>query len=73
MFQKGKVLPNKYRAYGYKAPGHKWADVKLKWREIRLGLGTAPEDSSPAQQEELELNQDLTLRPKKSEGEKLRE
>lgn len=73
VFQKGKVQPNKYRAYGYKAPGHKWANVKLKWREIRLGLGTAPEDSSPAQQEELGLNQDLTLRPKKSEGEKLRE
>ena len=70
---KGKVEPGKYRAYGYEAPGHLGADIKAKFREIRTGLGFPPEGSSPAKQEELGLNDDLTLKPKKSEGEKLRE
>ncbi len=70
--QKGKVEPGKYRAYGYEAPGHLLNDLKLKWREIKIGLGHPPADSSPAKQEELDLNEDETLRPKKSEGEKLR-
>jgi multimeric flavodoxin WrbA len=70
---KGKVEPGKYRAYGYEAPGHLTADIKAKFRELRTGLGYPPKDSSPARQEQLGLNEDLTLRPKKSEGEKLRE
>ena len=70
---KGKVEPGRYRAYGYEAPGHLGADIKAKFREIRTGLGYPPEGSSPARQEELGLNEDLTLRPKKGEGEKLRE
>jgi hypothetical protein len=71
--EKGKVEPGKYRAYGYKAPGHFLKDLKLKWREIKIGVGHPPEGSSPARQEELDLNKDETLRPGKSEGEKLRE
>jgi multimeric flavodoxin WrbA len=70
---KGKVEPGRYRAYGYEAPGHLGADLKAKFRELRTGLGYPPEGSSPARQEELGLNEDLTLKPKKSEGEKLRE
>jgi len=70
---KGKVEPGRYRAYGYEAPGHLGADIKAKFRELRTGLGFPPKGSSPAKQEELGLNEDLTLRPKKSEGEKLRE
>ena len=38
-----------------------------------MGFGRAPEKSSPAEQERLGLNRDATLRPAKSEGEKLRE
>ncbi|MBC7930779.1 MAG: NAD(P)H-dependent oxidoreductase [Rubrivivax sp.] len=71
--QKGKVEPGKYRAYGYEAPGHLVKDLKLKWREIKIGLGHPPEGSSPAKQEKLNLNKDETLSPRKSEGEKLRE
>lgn len=71
--KKGKVEPGKYRAYGYEAPGHLKEDLKAKWREIKTGLGYPPEGTSPAKQEELGLNEDLTLTPKKSEGEKLRE
>ena len=71
--EKGKVEPGKYRAYGYEAPGHLVKDLKLKWREIKIGLGHPPEGSSPAKQEELNLNKDETLSPRKSEGEKLRE
>lgn len=71
--KKGKVEPGKYRAYGYKAPGHLKEDLKLKWREIKIGMGYPPKDSSPAKQEELNLNKDETLKPRKSEGEKLRE
>jgi NADPH-dependent FMN reductase len=71
--RKGKVEPGKYRAYGYEAPGHLLKDLKLKWREVKIGMGHPPEGSSPAKQEELDLNKDETLRPSKSEGEKLRE
>jgi hypothetical protein len=71
--RKGKVEPGKYRAYGYEAPGHFLRDLKLKWRETKIGLGYPPEGSSPARQEELGLNKDETLTPRKSEGEKLRE
>ena len=70
---KDKVEPGRYRAYGYEAPGHLKADLKAKWREIRTGLGYPPRGSSPDQQQKLDLNKDATLRPKKSEGEKLRE
>jgi len=70
---KGKVEPGEYRAYGYEAPGHLTKDLKAKYREIKTGLGYPPAGTSPAKQEELGLNQDLTLTPKKSEGEKLRE
>ncbi|MBW4685026.1 MAG: NAD(P)H-dependent oxidoreductase [Komarekiella atlantica HA4396-MV6] len=71
--QKGKVQPNKYRAYGYKAPGHTLADIKLLWRNTRMQLGIPPKDSSVAQQQEAGLNQDIRLDYKKGEGEKLRE
>ena len=70
--RKGKVEPGRYRAYGYERPGHRWADVKLKWREIRIGLGVPPDGSSPARQDRLGVNRDATLRPKRGEGEKLR-
>lgn len=73
VWKKGKIEPGKYRAYGYKRPRHRWADLKLKWREFRIGLGIPPAGSSPAKQQELDLNRDTALRPKKSEGEKLRE
>ena len=66
------VEPGRYRAYGYTPSSHRWADAKLKWRALRLGLGIPPADSSPARQQELGLNRDATLRPGKGEGEKLR-
>lgn len=71
--KKGKVEPGKYRAYGYEAPGHKMADVKLAWRDIRMRFGRPPEGSSPLRQQEARLNEDATLSPKKGEGKKLRE
>ena len=61
--QKGKIPPGQWRAYGYEAPSHGWADLKLGWREARMRLGRAPEGSSPAEQERLGLNEDTTLRP----------
>lgn len=70
---KGRVRPGQYRAYGYERPSHRWADVKLKWREVRMGIGAAPHGSSPRAQEALGLNRDATLRPSRSEGEKLRD
>ena len=69
---KGKIEPGRYRAYGYEAPPHRWADWKLKWRELRMGTGHPPEGSSPAKQQASNLNRDATLHPKRSEGEKLR-
>lgn len=63
---KGKVQPGKYRALGYTAPGHKLADLKLKWRELQMSAGHAPVGSSPRIQNDLELNKDSTFHPKKS-------
>jgi hypothetical protein len=70
---KGKVEPGRYRAYAYEAPGHLLADAKLAWRDIRMRFGKPPEGSSPAKQQEMGLNQDVTLSPKEGEGEKLRD
>lgn len=59
----------------YNCPGvdSSLADLRLKWRELRMGMGKAPAGSSPARQEELGINRDATLSPKKGEGEKRRE
>jgi hypothetical protein len=70
--QKGKVPPNEYRAFGYKPPGHFAADMRLKWRDWRMRLGMPPEGSSPARQQREGLNDDETLHPARSEGERLR-
>ncbi|MGH8251055.1 MAG: NAD(P)H-dependent oxidoreductase [Steroidobacteraceae bacterium] len=70
---KGKVPPGQFRAFGYEAPAHRWADAKLKWRELQMKLGKAPEGSSPRLQEDLGLNQDAGSDVKKPEGTKLRE
>ncbi|HEY6153352.1 MAG TPA: hypothetical protein VIW07_06410 [Candidatus Udaeobacter sp.] len=69
---KGKVTPGKYRAFGYEPPGHFFADVRLAWRDIRMRFGSPRFDSSPAKQQKLRLNRDVTKHPKKGEGEKLR-
>lgn len=69
---KGKVSPGKYRAFAYRPPRHRWADAKLKWRDLRMRAGRAPAASSPARQEELGLNRDTGLRATRPEGEKLR-
>lgn len=71
--QKGKVRPGKYRAYGYKPPTNLWKEAKTGIRSWMLRLGITPENSSPRIQMELNLNKDTTLRPSRSEGEKLRE
>jgi hypothetical protein len=71
--RKGKVEPGRYRAFGYEPPGHRWADVKLGWRDARMRLGIPPAGSSPAIQEKMGLNRDATLRPKQGEGVKVRD
>ncbi|GAA4362893.1 hypothetical protein GCM10023185_31190 [Hymenobacter saemangeumensis] len=60
---KGPVTPGRFRAYGYEAPRHTWADIKLGWRTAQMALGMAPEGSSPRIQQEMGLNQDTPLRP----------
>ena len=70
--ENGKVTSGKYRALGYKAPGHFWPDLKLKGREYEMNQGRAPEGSSPARQQAWGLNQDTHVSFKESEGEKLR-
>jgi len=70
---KGKVTRGKFRAFGYNAPGHRWRDLKLKWRELKMQAGRAPSGSSPAIQEKSGLNRDAGIGVKKSEGEKLRD
>ncbi|MEJ7739673.1 MAG: NAD(P)H-dependent oxidoreductase [Chitinophagaceae bacterium] len=70
---KGKVKPGKWRAYGYKPPTNLWKEAKTGIRSWMLRFGITPENSSPEKQKELGLNNDTTLTPSKSEGEKLRE
>ncbi len=67
---KGRVPPGLYRANGYEAPGHRMADLRLKWRDLRMRAGHAPEGSSPAEQHRLGLNKDATWRPSRSEAER---
>jgi hypothetical protein len=55
---KGVVPPGEFRAFGYKAPSHRLADVKLKWRELRMRTGLPRADSSPARQQALNLTDD---------------
>jgi hypothetical protein len=69
---KGKVEPGPYRAYGYRPPSHLLADLKTKWRGLRMALGKPVPGTSPAIQQERGLNRDTTIFYKKSEGAKLR-
>lgn len=69
---KGKVTPGKWRAFGYKPPGNLWKEAKTGIRAWLLRFGISPDNSSPQIQKEMGLNQDITLTPAKSEGEKLR-
>lgn len=70
---KGKVQPNKYRAYGYKRPKSLLKELKTGIRSWKLRFGMAPKGSSPWKQRKSGINDDATLHPKKGEGEKLRE
>lgn len=65
---KGLVPAGKFRAAGYRVPSHRWADVKLKWREFRLSTGHPPDRSSPARQQAAGLNQDATFSAERSEA-----
>jgi hypothetical protein len=71
--RKGKVTPGRYRAYGYNPSSHFIADLKTKWRGIRMALGHPIPGTSPAFQQDLGLNRDATIRYKKGEGAKLRD
>jgi hypothetical protein len=71
--RKGKVEPGRYRAFGYRAPPHRLADARLKWREWRMRLGVPRRGSSPHAQQRLGLNRDVTRAPGESEGAKLRD
>lgn len=73
VLEKGKIQPGKYRAYGYSPPSHKWADLKLMWRDRMMRIGHAPSNSSPRKQDEMKINRDVTMAPKKGEGLKLRD
>ncbi len=67
---KGKVPPGKYRAFGYETPSHRFADLKLKWRDLRMRAGHAPKGSSPRIQHDMNLNKDATWKPGRSERER---
>ena len=54
--EKGRVPPGRWRAIGYEPPSHRWADLKLKWRELRIKAGHPPEGSSPDEQQKRGLN-----------------
>jgi len=71
--KKGTVKPGQYRAYGYRPPSHFWADLKTKWRGLRMILGRPIPGSSPAIQRARGLNRDEGLLYKRGEGAKLRD
>jgi len=70
--RKGKVPPGEHRAFGYRAPRAIGKKLLLAWRELRMRLGRPPAGSSPARQQARGINQDVRLRPKTGEGERLR-
>jgi multimeric flavodoxin WrbA len=72
VWNKGKVLPGKFRAYEYKRPRHFLKDLKLLFRDIKMRLGRPQPGSSPARQQELGLNDDVVLWPYPGEGKRLR-
>jgi hypothetical protein len=65
--RKGKVEPGRYRAFGYRTPSHRWADVRLKWRELRM----KPHSRSGASALAARLNRERRV-ARRSEGQKLR-
>ncbi|MEO7135645.1 MAG: NAD(P)H-dependent oxidoreductase [Vicinamibacterales bacterium] len=67
---KGLVPAGEFRAFGYKPPSHRMADLRLKWRSLRMSAGMAPEGSSPALQHQLDLNRDATFTPSASDSTK---
>jgi len=71
--EKDKIKPSKYRAFGYEAPRHIWANVQDGLRYFRMMVGKAPLGSSPQKQDEMDINKDATWNTKKGEGEKLRD
>lgn len=70
--QKGKVMPGKHRAYGFKQPKYFWNEIKLGFRHFRMMIGAPPKNSSPAIQQNKGLNKDVMLKYKQGEGERLR-
>jgi hypothetical protein len=70
---KGKVPPGRYRAYGYRPPSHLIADLKTKWRGLRMALGIPVPGTSPAIQQARGLNRGSGVRYKRGEGAKLRD
>jgi NADPH-dependent FMN reductase len=71
--RKGRVKPGEYRAYGHRAPSHLWADLKTKWRGLRMALGVPIPGTSPAIQQQRGLNRDATIFYKRGEGARLRD
>lgn len=69
---KGAVPPNEYRAFGYRPPSHLLADIKTKWRGLRMMLGRPIPGTSPAIQQERGLNRDARIAYKAGEGKRLR-
>ena len=61
---KGKVPPGEFAARDHVAPGHRWADVKLWLRSLRMRLGIPRRGSSPNEQQRRDLNKDRTMFPK---------
>lgn len=73
VFEKGKIQPGKFRAYGYEPPSHFKANIKDGIRYFKMMIGKPEKGSSPWIQEKMDLNDDATWHPKKGEGEKLRD
>jgi hypothetical protein len=69
---KGKVKPGRWRAFGYKAPFHLWESLQTKWRGLRMALGRPQPGTSPAKQQELNLNRDTGVLYKEGLGARLR-
>jgi hypothetical protein len=54
-------------------PPHLGADLKTKWRAVRMAPGVPVPGSSPAIQQEQGLNRDVGVLYKKGKGDKLRD
>ena len=69
---KDRAHPAARSAIDFEPPSHRLADLRLRWRGLRMMVGRPRSGSSPEAQQRRDLNSDRTLRPKSSSAHSVR-